>query len=185
MTACFDRNDLEVPQKFRVVYEFGDASWQQGEDGSYSTNAFAYYASMTCCHCQSPACVANCPTGAMQKDAETGIVDNDKTVCIGCMTCANSCPYHHPVQLADSLSHKCTLCNNETSDGSPDPVCAKSCPMRALTFGLMSDLRAEHGNADKIGELGNTTSPDVVIGPHRDASSGGVLLNPDEVGHEK
>ena len=33
MTACFDRNDLEVPQKFRKVYEFGGGDWQTDDDG--------------------------------------------------------------------------------------------------------------------------------------------------------
>ena len=32
MTSCFDRNNLEVPQKFRKVYEFGGGEWK-GDDG--------------------------------------------------------------------------------------------------------------------------------------------------------
>ena len=48
MTACFDRNDLEVPQKFRKVYEFGGGDWQTDDTGAFVSTAFTYYASMTC-----------------------------------------------------------------------------------------------------------------------------------------
>ena len=184
MTSCFDRNDLEVPQKFRKVYEFGGGSWSRDAAGAFASTAFTYYASMTCCHCDKPACVANCPTGAMKKDAETGIVDNDKSVCIGCMSCEKSCPYGHPVQMKDGLSHKCVLCSDGTEDGAPDPTCAKACPVRAIEFGTIEDMRAKHGENNVIGELPDTTAPNVVIGLHRDASKGGKLMNPLEVSHQ-
>jgi anaerobic dimethyl sulfoxide reductase subunit B (iron-sulfur subunit) len=183
MTACFDRNNLEVPQKFRKVYEFGGGEWENAEGGGYAATAFAYYASMTCCHCDAPACVAGCPTGAMQKDPETGIVNNDKEICIGCMTCEKNCPYHHTVKLADGLSHKCTLCNDEGPDGAPAPVCVWACPVRAIEFGPISELRSTYGDNCVIGDLGDTTSPNVVIGLHRDAEKGGELLNPLEISH--
>ena len=92
MTSCFDRNNLEVPQKFRKVYEFGGGEWKADDAGAFTATAFTYYVSMTCGHCENPACVANCPTGAMQKDPETGIVNNDKEKCIGCKACEKSCP---------------------------------------------------------------------------------------------
>lgn len=184
MTACFDRNDLEVPEKFRKVYEFGGGEWVTDDTGAYTSTSFGYYVSMTCGHCDSPACVANCPSGSMQKDEETGIVSNDKDTCIGCMTCETSCPYSHPVQLSDGLSHKCVLCSDEASSGTPDPVCAKACPVRALEFGLIDDLRAAYGEADSIGELTNETAPNVVFGLHRDSDQGGTLMNPLEVSHE-
>ena len=183
MTACFDRNDLEVPQKFRKVYEFGGGDWQTDETGAFTSTAFTYYVSMTCGQCENPACVANCPTGAMQKNEQTGIVDNDKEICIGCMTCEKSCPYGHPVQLSDGLAHKCTLCCDESPDGTPHPACATACPVRALEFGLIDDLRAAHGDACTIGELTGDTMPNVVFGLHRDAGRGGTLRNPLEVSH--
>lgn len=183
MTSCFDRNNLEVPQKFRKVFEFGGGEWKADEAGAFTATAFTYYVSMTCGHCENPACVANCPTGAMQKDEQTGIVDNDKEICIGCMTCEKSCPYGHPVQLSDGLAHKCTLCCDESPDGAPHPVCATACPVRALEFGLIDDLRAAHGDVCAIGELTGDTMPNVVFGLHRDAARGGSLRNPLEVSH--
>ena len=61
MTSCFDRNNLEVPQKFRKVYEFGGGEWKADDAGAFTATAFTYYVSMTCGHCESPACVANSP----------------------------------------------------------------------------------------------------------------------------
>jgi anaerobic dimethyl sulfoxide reductase subunit B (iron-sulfur subunit) len=183
MTACFDRNNLEVPQKFRKVYEFGGGTWEQGEDGSFATTAFTYYASLTCCHCDMPACVAKCPTGAMEKSTETGIVTIDESICIGCMTCELSCPYNHPVKLDDNFAHKCVLCSDENAEGIPDPVCARACPVRALEFGKIDELRSQYGENMRIGDLEDTTAPNVVIGLHRDADKGGEVLNPLEISH--
>ena len=135
-----------------------------------------------CNHCAEPACVANCPTGAMQKDEDLGIVNNDKDICIGCMTCQKSCPYNHPQQFADGLSWKCVMCTDESPDATPDPACAKACPMRCIEFGPIEELREKHPQGeDKIGELSNETSPNVVFELHRDASKGGALMNPAEV----
>ena len=125
MTSCFDRNDLEVPAKFRKVYEFGGGEWTADEAGAFTATAFTYYASMTCGHCESPACVAHCPT------------------------------------------------------------CAKACPVRALEFGPIANLREAHPEgAAAIGELTDETGPAVVFALHRDADKGGTLRNPQEVGHE-
>jgi anaerobic dimethyl sulfoxide reductase subunit B (iron-sulfur subunit) len=181
MTSCFDRNNLDVPQKFRKVWEFGGGDWSQDASGAYTGTAFTYYVSLTCNHCDAPACVAKCPTGAMKKDPDTGIVDSDKNVCIGCGTCVTACPYNHPVIFADKKSHKCVLCTDESPDGTPEPVCVTACPVRALEFGQIADLRAAHGNNCTIGTLGDSTAPNVVIGLHRDASKGGVVMNPAEL----
>lgn len=114
-----------------------------------------------------------------------GIVNNDKEKCIGCMTCEKSCPYGHPVQLDDGLSHKCVLCSDENPEGVPDPTCAKACPVRALEFGTLAELRERHPEGvSALGELTDETAPAVVFAPHRDAAKGGVLRNPQEVSHE-
>ena len=63
-------------------------------------------------------------------------------------------------------------------------MCARACPVRALEFGKIADLRAKYGEVDAIGELTNETGPNVVFGLHRDASKGGTLRNPLEVSHE-
>ena len=179
MTSCFDRNNLEVPQKFRKVYEYGGGEWMADDKGAFTTTAFTYYVSMTCGHCDKPACVEKCPTGAMAKDKETGIVNNDKEKCIGCMTCQIACPYGHPVKLEDGLSHKCDACMDDLVDGKP--VCVRSCPVRALDFGDIKELRAKYGEVNTMGDLPSETGPNVVFSVHRDAAKGGTLRNEVEV----
>jgi anaerobic dimethyl sulfoxide reductase subunit B (iron-sulfur subunit) len=186
MTACMDRQDLTAPIKYRKVWEFGGGGWRQDANGAYTNNVFSYYASLTCNQCEDPACVANCPVGAMTKDATTGIVSCDSSLCIGCEMCRMSCPYSHPTIFADSdggkkYSHKCLLCTEESKDGTPEPVCANACPVRALEFGKLSDLQAKYGTANTIGTLGATTQPNVVIKPHRQAGQGGQIMNPEEL----
>lgn len=182
MTSCLDHNDLTAPAKFRKVWEFGGGDWTPNDDGSYTNDVFTYYVSLGCNHCDAPACVENCPTGAMQKDPETGIVNNDKEVCIGCMTCEDSCPYSHPVKLDDGLSHKCDLCVAGTEDGMPDPACVKACPVRALEFGDIEELRAKYGEENTVGTLTNETAPNVVLNLHRFGTDGDIM-NPIELEH--
>ena len=183
MTACFDRNNLEVPQKFRKVWEFSGSLWDEDDNGIYQSTAFAYYVSMTCNQCEVAVCVINCPSGAMQKDPDTGIVNNDKSLCDGCMTCQEVCPYDHPVKFKDGLAHKCVLCTDQNASHLPDPACWGACPVRALDFGPIESLRAKYGVVSTIGTLEDSTSPNVVIGVHRDAIKGGTLANPLEVGY--
>ena len=139
MTSCFDRNNLEVPQKFRKVYEFGGGEWKPDEAGAFTATAFTYYVSMTCGHCENPACVANCPTGAMQKDPETGIVNNDKEKCIGCQFCAMACPYGvRYLNEEERVVEKCTLCQQRTAQGEL-PQCVAQCGSRARFFGDLDE----------------------------------------------
>ena len=183
--VCEDYHDLGPDILFRRIYDFEGGSWEKTSEGAWNKTAFNYHLAISCNHCDNAACVENCPTGAMQKDPETGIVNNDKEKCIGCMTCEKSCPYGHPVQLDDGLSHKCVLCSDENPEGVPDPTCAKACPVRALEFGTLAELRERHPEGvSALGELTDETAPAVVFAPHRDAAKGGVLHNPQEVSHE-
>lgn len=182
MTACMDRNSLVGTQKIRKVYEFGGGGYELDADGAYTSDAFAYYVSLACQQCNAPACVAACPTGAMAKYAD-GIVRVDADVCIGCGTCVLACPYHHPfVSETTGTSVKCTLCTDEDyEDGVPKPACATACPVRALTFGPIAELRAFYGTNVSIADFDALTEPNVVVRRHRDADRGGDLLNPAEV----
>ena len=50
---------------------------------------------LACMHCEDPACVKACITGAMRKDPESGIVSNEFVPgkCVGCWMCVMACPY--------------------------------------------------------------------------------------------
>lgn len=63
------------------------------------------FRSTLCNHCANPACVAACPTGAMHKSEETGIVSVDQDICIGCNTCGNTCPLRGARLAGGALRH--------------------------------------------------------------------------------
>ena len=53
-----------------------------------------------CMHCVDPVCMIGCPTGAIHRESIEGqVVINDRT-CVGCATCANSCPYDN-IQMVE------------------------------------------------------------------------------------
>lgn len=132
--ACKDKNDLEIGTIYRKVDSF--------ETGEFPTSML-YHLTHSCNHCESPACVANCPTGAMAKREEDGIVESDPSVCIGCGACAKSCPYEAPV-VADALgiAMKCDFCRPRVERGE-EPLCVCSCPAEARIFGEISDETSE------------------------------------------
>ena len=84
---------------------------------------------LQCRHCEEPACLAACLTGAMQRDAR-GVVVVDAMRCIGCWSCLLACPYGAVVRdEARRHSVKCDLCA-----GAAAPVCVAMCPNGALTW---------------------------------------------------
>lgn len=96
-----------------------------------------------CNHCEKPLCVANCPTGAIHKDEQTGIVAVDKDICIGCDSCEKACPYDIPMLDAEQKTvSKCNFCAGRLESGAR-PYCVESCPARIRHFGLVSDPESE------------------------------------------
>lgn len=87
---------------------------------------------LMCRHCEEPACVDACMTGAMQKDPVTGIVSNEghEQTCVGCWMCIMACPYgaitQHP---AKKIALKCDRCPCRKV-----PACVEACPNNALRF---------------------------------------------------
>jgi len=87
---------------------------------------------LMCRHCEQPACVDACMTGAMQKDPCTGIVSNEGNdqTCVGCWMCIMACPYgainQHPTE---KVALKCDRCKDREI-----PSCVESCPNKALRF---------------------------------------------------
>ena len=90
----------------------------------YGNNAVSV--AVNCRHCDDPACVRACITGAMHKDKRTGIVSVDENKCIGCMTCLAVCPIG--CIKTDKIAMKCDLCRGD------EPACVKNCPNRALVW---------------------------------------------------
>ena len=140
--ACADYNDLSSDYWYRRVYEFGGGTWTQDAQGAWTTDAFTYYVSLGCQHCTNPACTKVCPTGAMHKDADTGLVSVDTTRCVGCGYCHMACPYNVPrVNREAGHSVKCDGCKDRVAEGK-NPICVDACPLRALNFGTVEEMSA-------------------------------------------
>ncbi|WP_462115289.1 4Fe-4S dicluster domain-containing protein [Lysobacter xanthus] len=121
----------------------------------------------SCLHCEEPACVTVCPTGASYKRAEDGIVLVDESKCIGCKLCSWACPYGaREYSSVEGVMKKCTLCidriyNENLAEAERQPACVQACPTRARHFGDLADpeskvskLVAERGGIDLMPELG-------------------------------
>lgn len=163
--ACKDKSNLPSDINFRNVYEYGGGTWEKDGDGCWTHDTFIYHVSVACNHCDMPVCMANCPQGAIEKDALTGEVKSDPEKCIGCGTCANSCPYGAPKVDADAMkSVKCNMCIERVEAGK-QPICVEACPLRALDFGEIDELRATYGDVAEIAPLpaASETSPNLVI----------------------
>ena len=103
----------------------------------------------SCLHCETPACVTVCPTGASYKRAEDGIVLVDEDKCIGCKLCSWACPYGaREYSTVDGVMKKCTLCvdriyNEHLPEAERQPACVQACPTRARHFGDLGDPESE------------------------------------------
>ena len=98
--------------------------------------AFMFYLPRICEHCLNPSCVASCPSGAMYKRSEDGIVLVDQDMCRGWRMCVSGCPYkkvyfNHRTGKAE----KCTMCYPRIEVGLPT-VCSETCVGRLRYIGL-------------------------------------------------
>lgn len=156
--ACKDANDLDEGVLFRRVGTF--------EVGTNYNDVEGFFYSGSCNHCANPACVANCPTGAMHKSEEDGTVLHDDDVCIGCKQCMEACPYSVPQFLEDkNITGKCTTCTAIRNQYG-NPPCVDSCPIHVLEFGDLEELKAAHpGAVSEIAILpaASETNPSLLI----------------------
>ncbi len=100
-------------------------------------NTFMMYLPRLCEHCLNPACVAACPSGAIYKREEDGIVLIDQDKCRGWRMCVSACPYKKIYYNWQSgKSEKCTFCYPRIEAGQPT-VCSETCVGRIRYLGVL------------------------------------------------
>lgn len=117
-----------------------------------------------CMHCETPACVDVCPSGASTKRPD-GIVTVDSNKCVGCLSCIVACQYEARHAYPEDVEHfpgqgltpyeevgyrrhtkgaigKCDFCLPRIEKGL-EPACVKNCMARARYFGDLDDPESE------------------------------------------
>ena len=96
-----------------------------------------FYLPRTCNHCLNPACVAACPSGAIYKRGEDGVVLIDQNRCRAWRSCVAACPYKKTFyNWASGKSEKCILCFPRIESGQA-PACFHACPGRIRYLGVL------------------------------------------------
>jgi nitrate reductase beta subunit len=124
------------------------------------------YLPRICNHCLNPACVAACPSGAIYKRAEDGIVLVNENECKAWRMCVAACPYKKVYyNWSTGKSEKCILCFPRMETGQ-SPACAHSCVGRIRYMGVLLY------DADQIPAAANVDDHDLVEA-HRE-----IILDP-------
>ncbi|HSG09480.1 MAG TPA: 4Fe-4S dicluster domain-containing protein [Longimicrobiales bacterium] len=128
-TACKSEND--VPLSVTRTYV-------KYVDTGYFPQARRSFQVTRCNQCDAAPCVTACPTAAMHRRPD-GIVDFDKSICIGCKACIAACPYDAIfINPNDHSAEKCNFCAHRLDIGL-EPACSVVCPTQAILVGDMND----------------------------------------------
>lgn len=158
--ACKDGHDLEPGLFLRraATLEFTD----------YEGKLHTIHYSGSCNHCNTPACLNRCPSGAIHRQAD-GTIAVDPQKCIGCGTCTWVCPYGAPkLSHKTGRSMKCDACYDRRQAGK-EPLCVESCLTHCLRFTdldtLVPEERARYTNRLPYLPDPTETDPNVRILP--------------------
>lgn len=120
------------------------------EEGSFP-NLFLAYLPMACNHCENPPCAKVCPSNAILKREEDGIVLVNSDKCLGNVECDSKClkvcPYDAPQFDPEKGSKmtKCNLCVDRLEENKL-PICVEACPMYAIEVDDIEKLKQKYGN---------------------------------------
>lgn len=147
VVACQDQNDFTGNGiAFRHVTAY--------EEGHFPSVRISFF-SIACYHCGDAPCVMVCPTGAIFKRDENGLVDLDRNLCVGCHSCEMACPFGAPKFAADGKMAKCDMCYYRI-ENDMDPACVRVCTTKALKIGPVdefSEHKAEHASISILKSL--------------------------------
>jgi nitrate reductase beta subunit len=117
-----------------------------------------FYLPRICNHCLNPSCVAACPSGAIYKRGEDGIVLVSQEKCQGWRMCVSGCPYKKVYfNYQSGKAEKCILCYPRLESGSA-PACFHTCPGRIRYLGVVLY------DADRIHEVASLPDDQLVEG---------------------
>jgi anaerobic dimethyl sulfoxide reductase subunit B (iron-sulfur subunit) len=147
--ACKAHNNLELGIKWRQVV---------GMWAGHYPDLVHRTLSYSCMHCGEPSCVDACPSEAIIKRTEDGIVLVDRDLCGGCAACAEACLYGAPQFGQDGIMQKCDLCVDRLAQGK-QPVCVGTCVSEALHFGTLEEL----SKLARARQLEGSTRPSMLV----------------------
>jgi nitrate reductase beta subunit len=125
-----------------------------------------FYLPRICNHCLNAGCVAGCPSGAIYKRGEDGIVLIDQDKCRGWRMCVSACPYKKTYYgWTTGKSEKCILCFPRQEAGEA-PACFHSCVGRIRYLGVLLY------DADRIEEVAQRDDGDLA------AAQREIILDP-------
>lgn len=131
--------------------------------------AFMMYLPRICEHCLNPSCVSSCPSGAMYKREEDGIVLVDQEACKAWRHCVTSCPYKKVYfNWGTHKAEKCTMCFPRIEAGMPT-ICSETCVGRIRYMGLLLY------DADRVEEAASVEAEDQLY-----EAQLGIFLDPDD-----
>ena len=127
-----------------------------------------FYFPRICNHCLNPACVASCPSGALYKRGEDGIVLVDQNRCRAWRSCIAACPYKKTYfNWFSGKSEKCILCFPRLETGQA-PACFHSCVGRIRYLGVLLY------DADQIEQVAKSSDEEIVEAQRR------MILDPSD-----
>jgi len=121
ITGLRDPNVIQMEESIKTEFE----------------EVFMMYLPRICEHCINAPCVSSCPSGAMYKRDEDGIVLVDQNACRAWRHCTTSCPYKKVYfNWKTNKAEKCTMCFPRIENGQPT-ICAETCVGRIRYIGIM------------------------------------------------
>ncbi len=152
--ACKDWNQVNPgPVRWRTQYTYEKVVSGTPVFGSLS---------MSCNHCEEPACMPACAAAAITK-RDDGVVIVDREKCVGLQACIQKCPFATPKISNDrqepnkkqswQIMHpmqKCDFCASSRTANNEQPVCVSACGCHALDSGDYDALKLKYPDAVQL-----------------------------------
>jgi nitrate reductase beta subunit len=144
-----------------------------------------FYVPRICNHCLNPSCVASCPSGALYKRGEDGVVLLNQERCRAWRSCVSACPYKKTYyNWSTGKSEKCIACFPRLESGQA-PACFHSCVGRIRYLGNVlfdADLMVEAAKKDDHdlvdahrGMILDPNDPHVIAAAKENGISDGII----------